>query len=109
MGFEENTRHKSEDHLISSGYKPCMKQNALFLSVRPDSKPDSNDTGTSCADTPGHFFGSRRTSGALVTLNGLGERMEVLSEGSRVTCAVRLLSKEEKPRHKYAQVALQGT
>ena len=76
MGFEEKTRHKSEDRLISNGFKPCMKQNALFLSVRPDSKTASNGTGSSCADTPGHFFGSRRTLGALVALNGLGERME---------------------------------
>jgi hypothetical protein len=69
MGFEEKTRHKGEDRLISSGFKPCMKQNALFLSVRSD----SNGTGSSCADTPHHFFGSRRTLGALVALNGLGE------------------------------------
>jgi hypothetical protein len=48
-------------------------------------------------------------SWGLVALNGLGERMEVLGERSRVTCAVRLLSKEEKLRHKYAQVALGGT
>jgi hypothetical protein len=93
MGFEENTRHKSEDRLISSAFKPCMKQNALFLSVRPDSKTDSNGTGSSRADTPHHFFGSRRILGALVALSGLGERMEVLGERSRVTFAVRLLSK----------------
>ena len=86
-----------------------MKLNALFLSVRPDSKTDSNGAGSSCADTPGHFFGSRDTLRALVALKGLGEGMEVLGERPRVTFAVRLLSKEEKLRHKYAQVALQGT
>jgi hypothetical protein len=79
------------------------------LSVRPDSKTDSNGTGSSRADTPRHFFGSRHILGALVALHGLGERMEVLGERSRVTFAVRLLSKEEKLRHKYAQVALGGT
>ena len=58
---------------------------------------------------PHHFYGTRRTLGALVALNGLGERMEILGEGSKVTFAVRLLSKQEKNRYKYAQVALQGT
>jgi hypothetical protein len=58
MGFEESTRHKSEVRLIPSTFKPCMKQNALFLSVRPDSKPDSNGTGSSCAVTARHFFAS---------------------------------------------------
>jgi hypothetical protein len=92
MGFEETTRHKGEDRLISSGFIQRVKQNALFLSVRPDSKTDSNGPGSSCVDTPRHFFGSRRILGALVALNGLGEGMEVLVERSRVTCAVRLLS-----------------
>jgi hypothetical protein len=93
MGFEESTRHKSEVRLIPSTFKPCMKQNALFLSVRPDSKPDSNGTGSSCAVTARHFFASRRTLVTLADLNGLGERMEVLGERSWVTFAVRLLSK----------------
>ena len=55
-GFEENTRHKGENRLISSGFQQCMKQNALFLSVRSDSKPDSNSTGFSCAYSPHHFW-----------------------------------------------------
>jgi hypothetical protein len=37
---------------------------------------------------------------ALVALNGLGERMEIMGERSRVTFAVKLLSKEEKLRYK---------
>jgi hypothetical protein len=57
-GFEERTRHKSEDRLISSGFQPRLKQNALFPRARSDSKTDSNGTGISCADTPQHFFGS---------------------------------------------------
>ena len=28
----------SEDHLVSSAFKPCMKQNALFLSAFTDTK-----------------------------------------------------------------------
>ena len=93
VGFEEKTRHKSEDRLISSGFQPRLKQNALFLRVRSDSKTDSNVAGISCAVTPQHSIGSRGTLGDRVALNGLGERMEVLGERSRVTFAVRLLSK----------------
>jgi hypothetical protein len=44
MGFEEKMRHKGKNLLISSGLKQRMKQNALFLSVRSDSKPDSKST-----------------------------------------------------------------
>ena len=72
-GVRRKMRHKGKNLLIWSGSKQRMKQNALFLSVRPDSKPDSNSARSSCADTPQHFFGSRRTLGALVALNGLGE------------------------------------
>ncbi len=71
MGFEENTRHKNVNRLNSNGFQPRLKQNTLFLSVRSDSKTDSNVTGISCTDTPQHFIGSRRTLGALVFLNGL--------------------------------------
>jgi len=71
MGFEENTRHTSEDRLVSSGFQSRMKQNALFPRVRSDSKTDSNVTGISCAATPQHFIGSRGTLGARVALNGL--------------------------------------
>jgi hypothetical protein len=44
VGFEENTRHKSEDRPLSNDFIHRVKQNTLFLSVRSDSNPDSKST-----------------------------------------------------------------
>jgi hypothetical protein len=38
-------RREGEGRLVSSGFQARLKQNALFLRVRSDSKTDSNVTG----------------------------------------------------------------
>src|SRR5436305_1843032 len=95
MGFEENTRHKSEDRLVSSGFQPRMKQNALSrecvltakLTAMSQESPVLLLRNTSLeAEVPWEL--GWRSLGCKALL-------EVPGGGLLVKFAVRLLSKEE--------------